>query len=296
VDANRLLLFDAVVRAGSFAAASRELGMSRQSVSEQIARLEAELGVRLLDRTTRSLHITDAGERLRARSRLVTDLIREAEADVAGLQDRPVGRLRVSVPGAFGRLYMASIAARLLERHAGLTIEVHITDRSVNLVDEGFDAAIRVGDLDDSSMVRRKVATERLMFVASSALVDRHGPPTVDALRTYPTIGFRADETWSLGAQTTPIEPLLVLDDLQAVAAAVREGIGLARLPAFAVAGDLADGRLRTFFDRDAGSTREIWVVHPSRRMVPAKVRCFIEAIAEHARAVFGDAPSRRRG
>lgn len=287
MDANRLLVFDAVVRAGSFAAASRVLGVSRQAVSEQIAKLEAQLEVRLLDRNTRNLHVTDAGRRLAERSHEVAQLVREAEAEVVGLQGQPVGRLRVSVPGAFGRLFMAPVAARLLRLHPGLTLEARITDREVNLVEEGFDAAVRVGELDDSSLVRRKLGSERLVFVVGPRVVEQHGLPTADGLSSYPTIGLRRTETWNVEGRAVGIEPRLVLDDLQAVAAAAIEGIGAARLPRFAVRSALRDGRLQTCFDDEVLATRQLWVVHPSRRFVPAKVRCFVEALTEHVRETF---------
>ncbi len=292
MDVNRLLLFHGVVRAGSFSGAARELNISRQAVSEQIARLEAELDVRLLDRTTRTLHPTDAGRRLFERSREVFEVIREAEAELAGMQGRPAGRLRVSVPGAFGRLFLAPVAARLLRSHPDLSIQAHLTDRRVNLVEEGFDAAVRIGDLDDSSLVRRKLGAERLVYVGSAAFIRERGVPAPAQLRNYPVVGFREDETWTIDGRAIPVGPTLVVDDLQAVAAAVLEGCGLARLPWFVVAEPLSDGRLERVFESEPSPTRDLWVVYPSRRLVPAKTRCFVEALADHVQERFGRSSS----
>lgn len=287
-DADRLLLFADVVRAGSFAAAGRELGITRQSVSEHIARLEEELGVRLLERTTRSLRTTEAGSVLYERARHIKNLVSEATAEVTGMQSEPVGLLRVTVPGAFGRVHAPVIAADLLARHAQLSLEVHIADRFVHLVDEGFDAAVRIGDLEDSTLLRRKVGEERLVFVASPRLLNTHREPEPGDLAALPAVGLTRRETWTVHGTAHVIEPRLVLDALQAVCAAAIAGAGIARLPSFAVAEAVHRGELRVIFPDDPGAVRELWVVYPSRRFLAPKVRCFIEAVSQHVHGVFG--------
>ncbi len=288
IDPNQLVVFHRVVRAGSFAEAGRQLGITRQSVSEQVARLERTLGVRLLERTTRSLRATDMGVRIAERSQAIDALVTDVAAEVEGSRESPTGTLRVSVPGMYGRLFLPAIAAELLARHPALRLEVDIGDRVVHLIDENFDAAVRIGRPVESSLVGRRLGEERQVFVASHALLAERGCPEPEELEAWPTIGIRAEERWQPGRREVVVRPRLVLGDLEAVRDAALLGLGIARLPRFSVRDAIEDDRLALVFPDAEPNSRDIWVVYPSRRFLPPKVRCFVDAVARHAEQVFG--------
>ncbi|MFT5460059.1 MAG: DNA-binding transcriptional LysR family regulator, partial [Myxococcota bacterium] len=173
-----LELFIAVVDHDGFSSAARALGVSKSHVSKQITALEDRLGARLLNRTTRQQTLTDSGRTLYERARQVLADLQEAEQTVSQLQDCPRGTLRLSVPMSFGLAYLAQPIAVFMARHPRLDIEATLADRRVNLLDEGYDLAVRSGQLDDSSLIARKLAKYRMLAVASPAYLSEHGRPS----------------------------------------------------------------------------------------------------------------------
>lgn len=172
-----LRLFARLAERGSFSAAARDLAIKQSTASKWVAELEAELGVALVERTTRSVRITDDGQRLLARAGAVLGAFDELEADFAERSPTPRGRVRVSIPVVFGRLFVVPALASFLDRHAEVSVELVMGDRYVNLVDEGFDLAIRVGVPVDTSARGRRIAETRRVLVASPDYLERHPPP-----------------------------------------------------------------------------------------------------------------------
>lgn len=275
-----MLLFAVVVREGSFTRAARCLGITKQTVSERIAKLETESRVRLLERTTRRLRPTDAGAAYAERCTLIAAQIDEANAELSRKHSEPVGTLRVSAPVLYGRRFLSAVVAHYLDRFPKVQVEVVLADRRVNLVEEGFDLAIRVGNLDDSSLTAHKLGEGYMYYVASPRFLASHGSPKPTDLRTTRCVGVSRFETWDAGGVKQKIEPVLVVNDLEVACGAAIAGVGVARLPSLVCWDAVRDGRLKPLFGAEAALLRPIYVVYPSRTYLPVKVRAFVEALS----------------
>jgi DNA-binding transcriptional LysR family regulator len=274
-----MLLFAAVVREGSFTRAARQLGITKQSASERVVRLEAKLGVRLLERTTRRLRVTDAGALYAERCVAIAAQVEEANGEVQRRQSEPVGLLRVSAPVLFGRRFLAPVVSSYLTRHPRVRVEVVLTNRRVELLEEGVDVAIQVGALPDASLTARKLGEGHEYVVASPGHLASHGTPAPGALREARCVGMRPHETWRVGSARVRVEPVLVVNDLEVACEAAIAGVGLARLPALVCGEAVRDGRLRVLFGAEAAQLHPIHAVYPSRQHLPAKVRLFLDAL-----------------
>ena len=274
-----MILFAAVVREGGFTRAATPLGITKQTVSERVARLEAALGVRLLERSTRRVRPTDAGASYYERCASIAAQVEEANDEVTRRHSEPVGFLRVSSPYLYGRRFLAPVVAKYLALHEKTRIEIALADRRVNLIEEGLDLAIRIGALDDSALTARKLGEGHMYFVASPAYLARHGAPRRKSLRNARCIGMRPHESWSVGGAAQKVEPVLIVNDLEVACDAAVAGIGLARLPSLVCREPVLRGRLQVVFE-DEASLRPVYVVYPSRSYLPAKVRLFIDALA----------------
>lgn len=272
-----MLLFATVVSEGSFTAAARALGISKQTVSERIAQLEERLGVRLLQRTTRRLRTTDAGGRYFERCRAIASQIEDANREAQQQQAEPAGLLRVSAPALYGRRYLAKVVANYLARFPRVRIELALADRRVNLIDEGFDLAIRIGELNDSTLSARRLGEGHVYYCASPAFIAAEGLPTPASLPTRRCIGRRAAETWEVGSESIKIQPHLVVNDLEVACDAAIAGVGIAHLPAIVCRDAVRDGRLQTLFGPEAVLQRPVHAVFPSRRYLSPKVRYFLD-------------------
>lgn len=288
-----MLLFAAVVRAGSFTRAARDLGITKQTASERVGKLEQQLGVRLLERTTRHLRLTDVGAPYYQRCAAIAAQIEEAESELQQRQAEPVGLLRVSAPVLYGRRFLAPVIAGFMTRHPRIRVEVVLADRRVNLVDEGIDLAIRIGALDDSSLTACKLGDGQVYFVASPAYVKRAG--AAPDLREARCIGMRAFETWSLGGAQLKIEPVLVVNDLEIGCDAAIAGVGIARLPTLVCREAVEDGRLRVLYGAESALVSPVHAVYPSRQHLPAKVRLFLDALAAPSSSLAALGPRPRR-
>ena len=276
-----MLLFASVVREGSFTRAAAQLGVTKQTVSERLARLEERLGVRLLERTTRRLRVTDVAVPYYERCAAIAAQIDEANSEVRKRQAEPVGLLRVSAPVLYGRRFLAPVVADYLGRYPRARVEIVLADRRANLVEEGLDLAIRVGALDDSSLTARKLGEGHVYLVASPRyLAARPAAPTARSLRAARCIGTRPLETWRAAGVSVKIEPVLVVNDLEVACDAAVAGVGIARLPALVCREAVRDGRLRILFGPEPAILRTVYAVYPSRRYLPAKVRIFLDALA----------------
>lgn len=282
-DPSLLLLFAAVVREGGFTQAARALGLSKQRVSQAVLRLEADLGVRLLERTTRSVRPTEAGQRYHEHCLAIEARIHEADESARASQQRAVGRLRVSAPALLGRRLLAPVIANLHARHPEVLLELCLSDRRVDLVQEGFDVAIRVGPLDDSSLSSRKLGEAQTAVVASPRLLAGRPAPTAEALSDWPCLTMREGETWELPSGRVRARPTLIVNDLELLHEAAIAGLGLAHLPLLVCGEALADGRLRRVWG-DGGAGVAIHALFPSRSFLPLRVRVFLELVAEQMR------------
>lgn len=275
-----MLLFAAVVREGSFTRAAARLGVTKQTVSERVARLEEALGVRLLERTTRRLRPTEPGAAYYERCAAIAAQIDEANAEVRRRQAEPVGRLRVSAPVLYGRRFLAPVIAAYLGRYPETRVDLVLADRRVDLIAEGFDLAIRIGELDDASLSARKLGDAYTYLVASPGFLAGHGALSARGLREARCIGLRAVETWDVGGHRARIEPVLVVNDFEIACDAAIAGVGVARLPSIVCRDAVAAGRLQVVLGPAPALSTAVWAVTPSRRFLPARVRVFTEALA----------------
>lgn len=288
---NDILVFLAVVDAGSFIAGGRALGLTRSAAGKAVARLEDRLGVRLLNRSTRALSLTDEGRSFHAQGAGILAAIDNAESSVAAGGGTPRGTLRVTVPDAFGRLVVAPLLRQYLEAWPEVQVEVNFTDRLVDLVEEGFDLALRIGAADlDASLVSRVVASYRPFLCASPAYLARHGEPThPDDLARHDCLLFSSRgrrQAWRLrgpDGQWAKAEgrSRLRMDSGEAIRDAAVAGLGIGLLPAFLVEGDLAAGRLQAVLPAaDLGEVK-IVAIYPTRRHLEPRVRRFIDLLVQ---------------
>lgn len=274
-----MILFATVVREGGFTRAARVLGLTKQTVSERIAKLEEGLGVRLLARTTRRLRATDAGALYYERCAAIASQVEEANQEIQRRQAEPAGLLRFSSPVLYGRRFLAPVVSGYLRRYPKVRVEIVLADRRVDLIEEGFDLAIRIGVLDDSSLTAQKLGEGYVYCVASPDFLSTYGAPTKKTLREFRCVGTRSFETWEVEGDPIKIDPVLIVNDLEVACEAAISGVGLARLPSLVCQEAVLGGRLRVLFGGPV-MLRSVYAVYPSRQYLPAKVRLFIEALA----------------
>ncbi len=288
-------LFTRVVDAGSFTAAAEGLGISRALASKLIQTLEDSLGVRLLNRTTRRVSLTDAGRNYYQRVSEILAQLAEAEAEAAELQLEPRGRMRVSAPISFSVLHLAPAFSEFQRRYPRVELELELSDRLVDLVEEGFDLAIRIGKLADSTLVARRIAPACLVMVASPDYLKRAGTPneptdlSMHNFMIY-TLATRRDEIAlerNGETTTTRIRGNLLVNNGDFIAAAAVEGHGISVLPTFIVADLLKRGELVRVLDSWIVPPIAIHAVYAQTRSLPAKTRALIDFLVER----FGPEP-----
>ncbi|MCP3165603.1 LysR family transcriptional regulator [Myxococcus qinghaiensis] len=291
-----MVLFAAVVREGSFSGAARQLGITKQTTSERIGKLEKQLGVRLLERTTRRLRVTGSGAMYFERCSAIAAQIDEANKEVQQQQVEPVGLLRMSSPMLYGRRYLAPVVSKFLGRYPKARIEVVLADRRINLIEEGLDLAIHIGPLDDSSLVSRKLGEAPVYCVASPGYLSKHGVPRAQDLASARCVGFSAFETWQVAGVKSRIDPVLIVNDLEVACEAALAGVGIARVPAFLCRDAVRDGRLKVVFGPKPAMVRTVYALYPSRLNLPARVRLFVDAMATLVEPMLSlHGPSRRK-
>lgn len=290
-----LLAFIKVVEARSFTAAAAKLGISKSVVSRRMADLENRLGARLLNRTTRQLSVTEVGQAFYERSvRIVADL-EEAERAVADLHAAPRGTLKVSAPMSFGRLHLAPAVAAFLTQQPAIEVELDLNDRYVDLVDEGYDLAIRIGRLKDSTLIARRLAPSRRVVVGSPDYFGRHGKPHApDDLTAHNCLIYTNTplaEQWQFRVDGE-VRPIRVSGNLKAnngdmLREAALAGVGITVLPTFLVGDALAKGALECVLCPYTISEAGVHAVYPHNRHLSPKVRAFVDFLAGR----FGTAP-----
>ena len=285
-----LEVFAKVAAIGSLSGAARTMGLSQTMVTKHVAALEGRLGVKLFHRTTRRLSITEAGRSyLESSERILADM-EAADAAVAAERVEPRGLLRVNVPVVFGTRQIAPLLFEFAERYPKVTTELGLNDRLVDLAEEGWDLAIRIGRLRDSSMVARRLAPNRLVVCAAPSYLKRHGTPhTVADLAAQNCLGYTLAQQasaaeWLFGADgeiRVQVNGNLRANNGDALRAATQAGLGLARQPTFIIADDLRAGTLVALpLDQPEMQTSAVHAVYLPDRRPPAKVRAFIDFLA----------------
>ena len=288
-----LQVFVKVAECGGFAAAARALAMSPPAVTRAISALEERIGTRLLLRTTRSVRLTESGERYLLDCRRILVDLEEAEDAAVGSHAAPRGELRITAPLLFGRLHVTPILGDFLDRHPLVSCRTLFIDRIVNLMDEGLDVAIRIGHLPDSSLIAIRAGTVSWVVFAAPQYLKKHGLPRHLAdladHRLIQSLSVETASEWPFQQNGKPrairIEPRLRMNTNDAVAELVARGWGISRLLSYQIAPHLADGRVQTVLREFEMPPLPIHVVHQEGRMVSTKVRAFVDYMVDRLRA-----------
>ncbi len=284
-------IFVGTVDAQSFTAAADKLGLSKQFISRRIMALEERLGVRLLNRTTRKLSITDAGLAYYERAHKIIDEVQEAEQMVSNRNATPRGTLRLSAPMSFGTLHLGPAIARFMEQYPEVRIELDLSDRFVDIVGEGYDMAIRIGHLGDSSLIARQIAPAQIVSCASPAYLKQRGTPQTPAeLKDHDLLlyGHNRNVEWTFCEQgkplQVPVKGRLRANNGELACAAAIAGLGIVLLPTFIVGNALREKKLVTLLDAWAPLPLTIYAVYPQHRQSSLVVK----TLADFLRNAFG--------
>lgn len=292
-------IFVAVADARGFAPAARQLGLSGPAVTRAIVALEAHVGAKLLRRTTRSVSLTDASERFHADCKRILGDVAEAESAVGGSHASPQGLLAITASQMFGRMHVTPVVLDFLEQHPQVSVRAHYVDHIVHLMEEGFDAAVRIAHLPDSGLTAVPVGHVRRVIVGSPEYLGRHGVPRTPAdLDRHDGIGFAAGGAatapWTLypPGRKTKADREIVHPRMRLAAnmgevgiAAALAGRGLARALSYQVAEDVRAGRLQIVMREHEPAPIPVQIVYMDGRKAPAKVRAFVDFAAERLRA-----------
>lgn len=280
MDLLALVDFNLVARHGGFGKAARASGRPKATLSRRVTELEAALSLRLFERGSRTLKLTEEGRALHARTAALLTELDETAATIASGGDKPRGRLRVSAPLLFSQTAMGRVAAGFALKYPEVRLEITTEDRAVDMIEEGYDLVIRVNPDTDERLIGRPFLRDHLVVVASP----NHPAPTGDLPSSGVVRGDMSRQTWSVatpnGRRTISVEPVLSLSSLIMVRDAVRAGVGAARLPISLVSHDVADGRLVQWGEVE-GSEIALWALYPSRRLLSARVSAFLDFLKE---------------
>lgn len=295
---SELEAFVQVVDHGGFTEAARRLGVSKSAVSKHVAALEARLAVRLLNRTTRRVNPTELGLAYYDRVRAVLRDAADADSMVTAMQSTPSGSLRVSVPVAFGVRHLSRAVARFLCAYPDVDIDMELDDRFVELIAEGFDVAIRIGVLEDSSLKARKLAEVRLLLVAAPRYLEEMGTPeSIEDLNRHRLLHYSnlsSGNFWRLVGPSGEERQIraggrLTANNGDSLLLAAEAGLGMSLAPSFLVGDGLGSGRLvEVLPDLDQG-LRGVYAIHPQGRFPQPKLRAFIDFLAEHFKGAGPD-------
>jgi len=288
-----IVIFSSVVDAGGFSAAGKRLGHSTSHISKSVAELERRLGVRLLNRTTRSISLTEDGRAYHQRCRIILDIAEEAGAVAEERRDEPRGTLKLTAPVSFGLSHLANSLPEFLRRYPDVVLDVELNDRMVDLVSDGFDLAIRVGRLEDSSLVSTKLSESRGIIVASPEYWDRNGRPTSPTdLKHHKCISYSnmaTPDEWSFRTpegkhQKVKVPLAAQCNSAELETAFAAAGLGVTRLPEFACQTALESGKLEIVLSAFEAEPLGIYAVYPHRAHLSAKVRAMVDFLREETR------------
>jgi len=288
-------MFTRVVEAQSFTSAAKRAGIPKSSVSRAISRLEEKLGAQLLQRTTRKLSLTDAGQALFARCSPALLELDLAQRDAREMSTTPRGRVRMTAPGDFATDYLGPVLVDFLEQYRDIELDLELTGRKVDLLAEGFDLALRAGKLTDSSLVASKLSESTVELYASPGYLARHGhPKSVQDLANHECILFgetRTTKTWTLhssqGKESVRVHGRISTNELNVTKRFVACGAGIAWLPSLHVHEERASGALEVVLPGTTPGQGQLWFVFPPGRHIPLRVRVLVDFIRERLKHVY---------
>jgi LysR family transcriptional regulator for bpeEF and oprC len=285
----QLAAFAETAKHGSFAAAARETGQAPSTLAKGVARLEAALGVKLFHRTTRQVSLTADGERLFRRCQRLLGEVEELQAEAAGVRAAPSGTLRIDLPIVLGRKLVLPVLGRLAERHPALSLDIRLSDAYTDIVKEGIDVAVRVGELKDSSLVSRRFMTHHMVLVGSPTYLTHRGEPRrLDQLSAHDAVLHRMpttgkDRPWLFRQRGNPVQlhptSRVRIDDGEGLVQAALLGMGLAQVPDYFVREELARGDLIEVLASSRPAPNPVSLVYPGARLVPQRVRALVDAL-----------------
>lgn len=288
-------VFATVAKCGSFAAAAKELGISRAMTTKHVMHLENSLGVRLLNRTTRRISLTEAGSAYLERCQQILEDIDETELSVSQLHSEPQGLLRISTPPFFGTFHLAPTIAAYMKQFPKVRVDLTVLGGVVDVVAEGLDLAIRLGEQPDSSLIARKLASSPRMVCGAPEYFQKHGlPKTPQSLKSHNCLinwGFEPHDLWKFtnvdGKQmTVKVSGTMQANTADPLRMAAIHGLGLVVLPTYIVGQDLQKGRLQAILEEYEMPAMDIFAVYPHRRHLSAKVRTFLDFLTERLHPV----------
>ncbi len=282
-------MFVRVVETGSFSAVAKEMNSTQPTISKNVAELESWLGAKLLNRSTRSLRLTETGTDYYERCVAIIQDVEEAEQVVGQLQTQPKGIVRVSTVVAFGRLHIVPRLSGFFEKFPDIKVDVRLNDRVVDLVEEGVDVAFRMGKLPDSSLIAKKLCTSPVVTVASPEYLKRAGIPQHPRdikdhnFLSYSDAGLRNEIEFQENGKPLFVrgEGSFTTNNSEALRAALLCGIGISRPPRWLIGDALASGELVQILEEYQPPELSVYAVYPPGRHLPSKVRCFIDYFAE---------------
>lgn len=291
MDMNEIVVFIKIIEAGTFTAAAKALGMPKSTVSHKLSELERRLGVTLIQRTTRKLHVTAAGRAYYERARAGMETIAAAEQELASAQQGPQGTLRVTAPVELGASVLPELVKAYIRKYPAVKVDVMLTDRTVDLLGEGVDLALRAGGLPDSSMIAKRLGDARFAVYASAAYLKRRGKPSHP--RELVGHNWLIFTSWSgqdlklvkgKERQRLQMAGPVQANDLALLRGLACQGEGLALLPTFYCQAEVKRGQLVRVLPEWASESRPVHFVYPGQRFVPARLKAFMEMGAEHVR------------
>lgn len=286
-------IFARVARTGNMSAAGREMGLSPAVVSKRVSLLEDRLGARLFQRTTRQLTLTETGEGYFKRVVDILSLVEEAEDFVSRRNTKPRGLLKVTAPTSFSRLHIGPYLAEFLARYPEIELDFHLTDNFVDIIRDGFDVAIRIGELQDSSLVARKLAPDKRIICAAPAYLERYGTPkSLADLDHHNCLSAGAQDVWRLegadGQKQLRLKGNIRSNSAEFVRDAMLAGLGIGLRSTWDIGPELKNGDLTIVLPQYRGSSNvAVYAVYPCREFMPAKVNALIEYLAE----LYGNEP-----
>lgn len=294
MDFNEAAVFVRVVQAGSFSAAARQLGLPTSTVSTRVARLERRLGVTLLQRTTRRLHLTEAGSLYFEHASTGLGYLMEAEAALDEARQQPQGTLKMTAPADLGDALLGHLLAETQARYPALSLELWLTERYVDLVAEGVDVAIRMGELRDSSLIAKSLGTIHWALFASPAYLQQAAPINSPAeLAQHPCVQFTpmGRHHWELQRGTNqirvPLPGQVLVNNIGVVKTMVENGQGVALLPTFICQAAVRQGGLQRLLPEWRGQADAVHLVYPKQRFMPPKLRGFIDLAVTALKPLF---------
>ena len=291
-------LYCRIVDTGQLSIAADQLNLSKGAVSKQLAKLEAHLGGRLLNRTTRRLTPTEAGIAFYERAKQILESVEEAECVVTGLTTEPSGTLKINAPMSFGLLHMGELLAKYQQRYPKVTINITLHDRQIDLIEEGYDLALRIATLKDSSLIARKLAPCHLVKCASPAYLEKYGEPQKPRdLKNHQCLLYAYSDSvrsWTFEdkqgkKQLVSVDGPLIANNGNLICDAIVNGMGIARLPTFIIGDAIRNGDAKIILDDWRAKPEDISLIYPSSRHLSAKVRTFVDFAVEHFRPPKGE-------